>query len=531
LRPSELVSAAEDRGIRVDTGQLEALHQRGLLVPLFEIRDRASKALAPAIVHEPSGAVHDSDVVATFVAARESRLADPQGHRFRPWPGEERAVLLYSMYQVISLHRVMRFVELMTRKRLGEHSYRWALEPISIDAQLAAERGRRLAIGLEALDVRYRPDIVGQLTGDWKVWNRTHLEGDASEQLQFLGVEPDALIDQADNLLLTARHFDPLDGWIELVRNARYSAWKKLRGDARLALDYRIAAELLLRLHDELTGDGVVESPPLTNQKWWQPRDGRLRARPGELDATLLNLGLSPHPALVVGVEGPTESLLLPRVLELGGLDPRSHWIEIVDLQGGKTGVGALARHVVHPRLDEERADYITLRRPLSHLAIVVDPDSPYASDDTKRTAIVDHALLALPIERRTAATRELLDQLISVHTWPEQLGPFEYAHFSDAELTDAIAEAAPRGLRVSSEELGRRVAAQRASPNKNIEHAFVRAAPGLSKPGLAEALWPALRRHIEDAETEADEPPILRISIELRELARIARRANAVAL
>jgi hypothetical protein len=54
--------------------------------------------------------------------------------------------------------------------------------------------------------------------------------------------------------------------------------------------------------------------------------DDRLLAEPGDLEGALADRGLSPHPALLLVLEGETEMLLMPRVLDrpgdLGGSDP-----------------------------------------------------------------------------------------------------------------------------------------------------------------------------------------------------------------
>jgi hypothetical protein len=59
-----------------------------------------------------------------------------------------------------------------------------------------------------------------------------------------------------------------------------------------------------------------------------------LSARPESLDAALTSLRLSPFPALVVGVEGATEYLLVPRVMDLLGIQWDTNRIRIVDFGG-----------------------------------------------------------------------------------------------------------------------------------------------------------------------------------------------------
>ena len=326
---------------------------------------------------------------------------------------------------------------------------------------------------------------------------------------------------------------ESLAGWIDVTRFANARAWARLRGTARLAIDYRIAAEVFLRLREEIVLLGIAEPLPPQEGRASHPLDGRLKAEPGGLDKALLDFGLSPHPALVVAVEGPTETYILPKVLAYTGIAEQSGWIEVVDMQGGNSDAKALARHVVHPRLGDERGDYAMLRRPLTALAIVVDPDTKYNKTEA-RDLIVTKAFEALPPLRRTDKMRKLLDDLISVHTWEPELGPFEFAHFTDGELTRAILSAAPSGLRTNEATLRAEISAERSSGRWNLKVVLERNSPGLSKPVLAERLWPVLELRIQEALANGDErahPPISRISRTLYGISFFARRANAVEL
>jgi len=290
---------------------------------------------------------------------------------------------------------------------------------------------------------------------------------------------------------------------------------------------------VLLRFREEIVLLGLAEALPRPESRIWHPLDDRLKVESGSLDKALLDFGLSPHPALVVAVEGPTETYLLPKVLDYTGIDEQSGWIEVVDMQGGNSDAKALARHVVHPRLGEARGDYAMLRRPLTALAIVVDPGTKYSKPGA-RELIVRKAFEALPPVRRTEKMRKLLDDLVSVHTWDPELGPFEFAHFTDGELTDAVVSAAPRGLRTDESTLRKEIATERAAVQSNLRIVLERNAPGLSKPALAERLWPVLELRIQEAlvnDDEASHPPISRIARSLYGISFVARRANAVEL
>ena len=57
-----------------------------------------------------------------------------------------------------------------------------------------------------------------------------------------------------------------LGQFYELIRQAHPSTWAGLRGDALLAMDYRIAAEILLRALDDLGRSDLSTRPPRKEQ-------------------------------------------------------------------------------------------------------------------------------------------------------------------------------------------------------------------------------------------------------------------------
>jgi hypothetical protein len=71
----------------------------------------------------------------------------------------------------------------------------------------------------------------------------------------------------------------------------------------------------------------------------------RLSARPSSLDAVLTDLHVSPHPSVVVGVEGATELKLVPRVAELLGVTLDPTWIQIEEFGGTTKDLSLLAQY------------------------------------------------------------------------------------------------------------------------------------------------------------------------------------------
>jgi hypothetical protein len=91
----------------------------------------------------------------------------------------------------------------------------------------------------------------------------------------------------------------------------------------------------LLRAHEELAEAGVVAPlPDLIGKNWWtgwtalHDRVDSQRSGGKSLERALGAFGLSPHPKVLLLVEGDTEMLHLPRLLDLFGLN-RPHLVRV----------------------------------------------------------------------------------------------------------------------------------------------------------------------------------------------------------
>ncbi|HXG65530.1 MAG TPA: hypothetical protein VNO70_10510, partial [Blastocatellia bacterium] len=171
---------------------------------------------------------------------------------------------------------------------------------------------------------------------------------------------------------------DPLNDWYELVRLCRPDKWQKLRGDALVAMDHRIAAEILLRFYEDLEAGNAA--PPLepVPKKFFAPRRRRLNADPQELDRVLMDFGISPQPSLFLVLEGETERLLVPRAMEVLGIPRHRSFIQIFKGQGVDTDFGLLASHISVPELGEPVGDGHLLNRPPTHFMVAVDAEKSF---------------------------------------------------------------------------------------------------------------------------------------------------------
>lgn len=548
LLANAFLSAARERGVSMVEQQLEALHRARILVPLLRVR-RDGRAIASAtrarhphvyqFAHWQPTARED-----LREALDEARLFDPAAESFiarrrlKRTIGEltyDSSVYLYSPHQLIALPLIRDVLPHLGWSRHG----RVVGLSTGIDAfwrtqwRQRARRLREIVIAVSALEPAYYSRVIGRLSlparddfEPFERWRRARRLGSA---LRWLGVSSAWIKDAAAALLADADRFDPLGDWLEVVAEAEPEKWKRLRGQARSAMDLRIAAEVLLLYYDDLVAAGRTKPLPEPPPRTAGPFDGRLkRQRP--LDALLTDFGLSPHPRLVLVVEGPTERLLFPRVMRQVGLRTDDDFISIQDAEGVETDLGPLLAYAVAPRVvEEEGARYLKLLRPPTRILIVLDPEGTFSTKEQRaerREKWVKRLMRTLPKERRTNVFREQIENLVEVITWRRNTDSFEFAHFTDLQLATAIDVLDRRQRKPSLAKL-RELVTEARHERRNIDTLM----HGVSKVDLADELWPVLERRIEralEAKTER-QIPIVRVIDRAVELAHEFPRRNLV--
>ena len=83
---------------------------------------------------------------------------------------------------------------------------------------------------------------------------------------------------------------------------------------------------------------------------------------------------------------------------------------------------------------------------------MIADPEGAYETAESKRAAVkdrlIDELVLSLPERFRTHTMHEEgMANVVTVDTWGGLGGPFEFAHFTDEELADAIIELCPESI------------------------------------------------------------------------------------
>lgn len=494
LGEREFEREAEKRGLRLRPGQLEQFHRRGLLVPLLRVWP---SRVAPPIRTDSKARSHTGEWQVRRAAA-EGRVTDPAQHAFRRWPrnAHDRDVR-YSEYQLLAVRQLRDLAAGFQGRRVGD-DIEWTLPRASVEVQEVMTQSRNLAVALELLASRYRPQVLATLRSPSDDLY-SHVDGiEPMPEWRRLAAKPDVVLSQAEHLLRTADWFDPLGKWGRVARIGAPSKWGDLRFDALIAMDFRIAAEHLLLFREDLAACGRAPELKPVSTEWREARHSRLVVDARERAETLLDFRLSETPAVVVALEGETEMQLAPRVLALMGVEERQGLIQFVNLKGVGGDVRLLGRALAVPLLDPNGFRGARVLRRLTALVIAVDAEHGYATPELcerKRQEVVDEILGSVPSEVRTPKMRSDLEHLVVVRTWGDG-GPFEFSHFSDAELARGIRSLA-RTASPPVVELTGRVARHRAG-DRNVESIWRKwRSVTITKPMLADALWPVLERRL----------------------------------
>ncbi len=234
-----------------------------------------------------------------------------------------------------------------------------------------------------------------------------------------------------------------------------------------------------------------------------------------------MDYGLSPHPALVLVLEGATEMTVIPRVMDMLNTPREAGFIELVNGGGVGRDFGFLAAYIAAPKLGESISDAIALTRPATRFLVVLDPEGPFATPEMregKRQDWVEQINQTILATYGTPIARSELDQMVLVDTWG---AAFEFAHFTDEEIAGAIL-ATYRGATITAaEELTKRVGNIRRKGNLETlwrEWAY----PRPSKVAIINTLWPVLERKIRDAfaHENLEAIPVARIVLRVEALA-----------
>lgn len=483
LTQSHFKKQAAEWGHRLSDDALEELDGLGLLVPFYVCGSEPGRVWTTA----------DGDETREAKFARDGYLDDPGARDIETPDGGDR---LYSQWQLLGLRTAM-----AARRNVR-------VDPSMHDlARQQATRERQVHVTLAALTNRFFPRIIGRWvepTGSsFAELRRTSRDLDAATRLEVAGASAQSLRTDAEWLLTLAHNDDPLGGWWQVARHSDHHGWFKLKGIALQTVWYRIGAEVLLRTHEELAHAGTLEPlPSVAAAQWWLPLMDRVGApdRGLSLDQALTQMAVSPHPQVVLVVEGATEELHVRELLSVLGVNRQ---VRVVNQGTSGDRPHELARFLA-PRVSDVNPDRQSLERNPTALFIAMDPEHAWAPSSLPNTVRSLREHIREEVERQGGVIGDdELDELLHVRTWCDHT--YELANFTDHELTDALVAIAPPYATVNEAlraELAEHVAYAR-DHRCDLKVVFDRAGWDNLKVRLAEELAPVLIRKI-----DVDNPP-----------------------
>jgi hypothetical protein len=457
----------------------------------------------------------------------------------RPWRQRQRQEgglsfrafdFLYSPYQLLLAPTVSRLTsELLTWHGSAKTK---DLAAMSLDRAKQAAAASDSEVGLlTALEPIYYPRIVGRITmpteyGNFEGYEAWTQSFDPGEYYRWLDWDHGELLKLAERYINVAHSIDPLQRWIELVRLIDPSQWDKLEGHARLAIDLRIGADMILRFLEDLSARGVVPALPVIPPRAPHPLQWRLKADRTTLDETLLDYGLSPYPALLLVVEGSCEEEIVPRVMHVLGIPIRDDFIKILTLGGVAKKPELLARYLAPSlrRIDAHHAEFL---RPPARVLVVADAEGGYSTASNRmarRHDWIRPAFDSLDPAFQTPAARIDMEGLVTVTTWTNapNRSCFEFAHATDLQLARAILATgkAPPGVMLQSVRADLANCRRQKTNWKSVWKSWPDPKPG--KLEVWEHLWPVLERKIERSAAAGrhNRNPVVRVVLEAYELA-----------
>jgi hypothetical protein len=511
LGGSGVIDEMKLRGVSLDIHLLRELYKHRLLEPMLYIGNRRATHPIEIATEEPSG---HSILPAEYRRAREAGwLQDLASTPFRPrlrftkgtsaplhwWNG-----LLYSRYQLLVLSQLSSALKNSSSRWRGGRIVKYLKPPDEADLLLAV-KFRRIALALTALEARYLPVLdqewIHLSNTDGELWERYRADFDPVATSKQLGYSAQEARADAEFLLLRAGGLDPLDdNWRHLVCWAPRDQWRKLKDAALEAMELREAAEILLRFYEDVVSRGQADPlPEFNGRNSWHPLVDRLSTHPKTLDQDLMGLGLSPHPRVILAVEGESEQHHVPRIWEALGFRPAPELVRVLKLGGVDRDLEKVAALAAAPLVGTRSHDgrYWNLIKPPTRLLVAVDPEGKYFGSPQRiektRKAILDEIRAVLAAQGAEGADADL-EETIEIHTWSASC--YEFAHFDDTELATAIASVHQTCNGLSRGQLEASLVEVR-NRNRDIKEVWSSWDYKVSKGRLAEALWPALERRI----------------------------------
>lgn len=439
IKSDEFIKLSAERGYPLKLLELQALYQYKLLIPLYYVDDIAVDENRVSIRHNS----YSSTTQMVFTQAEAGHIRDcsesdfstefpfeiPLGRDGTEWWNG----YVYSSWQLGRVPRALNSLRQLERATSDGVS------------QPFHNQFRADYLALSALSTLYLPGIIGQRSSLGEVQDsimRQFInETKTKDCLIVSGFEPERLKSAAAELLNQARMNDPLMDWWPLIRHSNLESWKKLKGVALHCLWLRIAAEVFLRAHENLAEAGLLEPlPDLNGARFRDSLHDRItphweNERP--LESELAVFGLSPHPRVLLLVEGDTEEIHFNALLKEIGLN-RPNRVRVQNAEGSKVDAKLLSRYLIAPRPSHTYSQYQWMLPP-TVLVIAMDPENKWKTPEDKEDEMkgIRNAVKREVARQGAKITERELNHLVTVFVWPG--GTYEVANFTDSELLEGM--------------------------------------------------------------------------------------------
>lgn len=531
LDTGAFIDQAKRRGHDLDLPALHDLYRHRLLIPLLYVSTRPASTPVDLDDEEPWRGSH---LLTLLRAGRNSgRLVDLAEAPYKPWIKFEAAKhqprpwwngLLYSQHQLLALPRLENWLasrhRLTTWRTINVYE---SVPPPRPDNPTKALMGRyrRIAAAVSAFEAVYLPNLdrewLRPVHVDPRTWDAFRESFDPSVVAQQIGYTPQQAKDDAEWLLIDADHVDPITGyWRKLIRRAPRDQWDQLKGKALVAIDARIAAEILMRFYEDMADRGLADPLPQLPPRSGAVLHDRLSHRDETLSADLMHLGLAPQPRVVLALEGETEAEHMPLVWKALGYPEAPELVQMHKLGGVDNNPVKIGGHIAAPLISRKDpgGEFWHLIKPPTCFMLAVDPEGKYYADNkyaNTRQLILAEIRDVLKIQGADGAINDAeLDVLVEIHRWTEAC--YEFEHFTDPELADGLIQIHHTVGGLTRDQLIARIAAVRATRKRDIKEVWSLwgQTPNDRKPSkvdLAKALWPVLEAKIFAAKTDPSAP------------------------
>lgn len=515
LESGRFIDEAKRWGYQLALQDLQELNALDLLVPFYRADDEKDDALIAA----PHAKDHSK--IARY--ARQGMIRNPaaedsSAHRphLRPegagqdwWDG-----FLYGKWQLLGLKDAL----------TGRKNWQLYADSLS-DAVEWGHRMRAEHMAMSALSARWLPQILGKISysdgAERESLSAARYGVSSTTRLRAASFPPAQLLPVAEHLLSRAHANDPMRDWWGLIRHSDHSGWFKLRGGALEAIWQRIAAEVLLRAHEEIAEEGrLAPLRDLSAVQTWTPLLDRIGEQPHAdgLERSLARVGLAPHPRVLLVLEGTTETIHLRALLNELGIGA-AYQVRLHEQGTSSDWPHELARSVV-PRLGRVRAGHYDVESGITALVVAMDAEGPHwgtperqATSLRKLQDIVRSGVRA----QGGDLTQTELDALVHVRTWGHYT--YELANFTDVELHAAILSvAAQLGRDVDSTSLGNAIVHVR-DQKLDIKVVFDRLQLPLEKGRLARELLPVLISKLDYDDGDQANVPVVELAYDVYDL------------